>query len=581
MPSDDRDALHRRVEDLEQQVTSLQETISALQDEIRTLSSAQETASESWGSDWPQTVQARLSDRVAAFSSENWTGRLGVGLLVLGLLFLFKYTVDQGWLAPPVRVTFGAVLGGVLLTSGLRIYPTRTRLGGLMLGASSAVVYATVFAAYQLYGLLPYPLAFACMGTVTVATVGLALYHDNAALSVAGAAGGLATPFLLYGETASTVGLVVYVLLLLAGMSAVYLYRGWRSLLYTLVGGGWLVLFLGGLDTALSAAFGNDVPLRDRIAFQIGLVGTWGLLGGVPVARRILQQMAPERWPVPPFPWSTGWKRWVVERPRYLLVNASPLLALAGTHLLWTDVPDLTWAAVAGGGALLYGGAYWRLARIPLPQYAPAHGIVAAFLLTYALSEVLGGATLLLAWSVEGIALHAVARRLDEPVLRRTGHALVAILVVWMAARLESPLDAETALWNSASLSELGVLLGLGGAARFVTSPGLAHLYTGIVWVGWLGWTWSQFVALPNGHAYVSMLWGGTALVLLVLGWRRGSVAQQRGALATLLLFVGKLFLVDLAQLPALWRILLFLGSGGLLLLVSYALPDAKTPAPE
>lgn len=38
----------------------------------------------------------------------------------------------------------------------------------------------------------------------------------------------------------------------------------------------------------------------------------------------------------------------------------------------------------------------------------------------------------------------------------------------------------------------------------------------------------------------------------------------------TLFLVAGKLFLVDLQYLEAVWRILLFLGFGGLFLLLSY-----------
>ena len=37
---------------------------------------------------------------------------------------------------------------------------------------------------------------------------------------------------------------------------------------------------------------------------------------------------------------------------------------------------------------------------------------------------------------------------------------------------------------------------------------------------------------------------------------------------------VGKLFVVDLAELDAIWRILLFLGFGALLMLVSYLVPS-------
>jgi hypothetical protein len=452
------------------------------------------------------------------------------------------------------------------------VYPSRSRLGGLLLGGSSATFYATVFAAYQLYALLPYPFAFACMGVCTLMTFGLAVHHDDAVLGVVGAAGGLGTPFLLYGDTASMIGLVAYLLIVLGGMAGVYLYRGWRSLLYTLVAGGWLVLFIGGIDVALS----SGVAFGDRVALQVGVLGTWLVLGGVPVVRAVLQRLRPAQWPVPALPFGGRLSTWIRERPRYALVNASPLLAMAATRLLWEDVPNETWGLVAAGGAILYALLYARLVRVPLPRYAPAHGIVAVLLLTYALSEGLGGATLLLAWGVEVVALHVVARRLAEPVLRRTGHALLAVLAVWMAARLASPLPEETSLFTSGPLSELGVLVSVGGAALVLSGTTAQRLYQGGVWVGWLAWTWSQFVALPNGHAYVSALWGATALALLIAGWARGATLLQRGALATLVLFVGKLVLIDLAQLPALWRILLFLVSGGVLLLVSYALPDQR-----
>jgi uncharacterized membrane protein len=42
--------------------------------------------------------------------------------------------------------------------------------------------------------------------------------------------------------------------------------------------------------------------------------------------------------------------------------------------------------------------------------------------------------------------------------------------------------------------------------------------------------------------------------------------------MATLFLVVAKLFWVDLAQLQALWRILLFIGFGGVLMLLGYYL---------
>jgi uncharacterized membrane protein len=46
-------------------------------------------------------------------------------------------------------------------------------------------------------------------------------------------------------------------------------------------------------------------------------------------------------------------------------------------------------------------------------------------------------------------------------------------------------------------------------------------------------------------------------------------------AFGTLALFVGKLFLVDLARLSALSRVLLFVGFGAVFLGISYLLPGS------
>jgi uncharacterized membrane protein len=79
---------------------------------------------------------------------------------------------------------------------------------------------------------------------------------------------------------------------------------------------------------------------------------------------------------------------------------------------------------------------------------------------------------------------------------------------------------------------------------------------------------------MPNGQAYVSTVWAVTAAGLLVAGTRWRWSAGQGAGLLTLALFVGKLFLVDLAAVPVLGRIALFVGAGAGFLLLSYALPQ-------
>ena len=572
-------------ESLEERVARLEASVEALQDEVASLRDERgERASEATldeggsvpgrdasGADARPSALARgaawVQDVLTA-RTEDWLNRVGIALLLFGLAFLFTYSVDQGWLVPTVRVAFGTGLGAVLLVGGLRLPGSRTALRQVLLGGSSAAFYTTVFAAHQLYALVPHAVAFACMTAVTVGTFVIAVREDGAALGVIGALGGLGTPFLLNpGTGGSMPGLVGYTVLLLGGMALLYVYRGWRSLLYTSAAGGWLVMM------AAVANVVYDAPTLDQWAVQGGLIAVWLLLGGVPLVRAWLRAQAPNQWPQPRLPDVGGLQALLRTPPAYALAGASPLLAYGLSRILWGAAPDGVWVAVAAAGAGLYGSAYLMLRRRSVSRYGPAHATVAAVLAAVACTEGLDGSTLLVAWSVEALALHAAARRLDAPVLRWTGHAGAAVVAAVWADAVETVQADVPPVLHAAGLSEAAVL-GIALVVSWVLPPALARwVYRGAVLAGGLAWTWQEFAVWPNGDAYVTTVWGLTALVLLVGSARRRSPLLSYAALGTLLLFVGKLFLIDLARLPALWRILLFLGFGAAFLGVSRFVP--------
>jgi len=497
--------------------------------------------------------------------SEDWLNYVGIGLFLLGVAFLLRYTVEQGWLGPPVRIGGGLALGTGLLAAGLRL-PGRRRLREVLLGGSGATFYATVFAAHHLYGLVSAPAAFGAMTAITVATGLLAIRAEAPTLAIVGILGGLGTPFLLYTEDGSLVGLSLYLCLVLSGACAVFWARGWRSLLYTTVVGGWAAFVLTVGRTVLA-----DPTPPDRWALQAGIAVAWLLLGGTPVLRALVRRGRPDRWPVVPPP---RWIRFLLggARPTYGLVPASSFAAFGCTRILWT-APGWAWPLVAGLGAAGYAVAYAGLHRASLPDYAAAHGLVASVLAAYGLAEVLGGAALLVAWGVEALLLLVLARRRNERTLHRTGHTLFAVVAVVLAVRLLGEAASPPPIVEAEAWSEL-VVLGLAAAASsLAAAQWLRQGYRGAALVGWLGWTVHELVALPNGHAYISLLWGLTAALLLVAGARTDRRPLQIAGLAVLAAFVGKLVLVDLASLPPLWRIALFLGFGAAFLALSYLLP--------
>jgi uncharacterized membrane protein len=68
----------------------------------------------------------------------------------------------------------------------------------------------------------------------------------------------------------------------------------------------------------------------------------------------------------------------------------------------------------------------------------------------------------------------------------------------------------------------------------------------------------------------MSVLWAMMGFATIVAGFRRNIAALRYAALALLGLTLAKILLVDMAEVRTIWRILSFVGVGGLLLAVSF-----------
>ena len=625
--------------------------------------------------------------------SQYWLNKIGIGLVLFGVVFFFKYAVDQGWLNPPVRVALGLILGIVLFVIGLRTHLDRPWFSRVMIGGAIATFYITGFAAFQLYDLVSYPVAFGFMVLVTILAFHSAMWQDEAVLSVIGVVGALVTPFLLLDPGPTVAGLALYTSIVLAGTSAVFMYKGWRSLLWTSAVGGWSVLLFALVGVTASST------LLDKLALQAGVVVAWLVFWAVPVMREGLVARHPERWTWPSLP--TAWEdsaqmKTALEWHVHVLTLVVPLLALAFSAGIWPwPLFKAEWGWVAILGAGIYVGMCFRLYRWEAgDRLAYTHAVSATVLLTVGAGLLLRGAPLLIAWTAEMMALHLIARRLSDRVARAGGHLLFAVAWTWLWVRLfmfgpgdfpmlnataltdlavivlmlvsastlpqgdarsgifgrstatgETP-DADvyrfsayaavaTLLWreldggvlllawtvqavalhlvarrwadrtvavaghvlffmvaaflgvrvvggqssgmvvfNVQAVTDL-VVIGAGLAAASVFEKrDEAQAYRVIAHVAALAWLWRELSALPNGSGFVTISWGVYGIVLLVLALMRHLSLARKVAMATLLLVVGKLFLVDLARVEALWRVMLFTGFGGLFLALSYYFRD-------
>ena len=577
--------LHERIASLEAKVAELQEQVDHLQRQapagapkrpVRPPSHVMEKEIERPAfRPSPRAPRDRAARVQSVLKSEDWLNKIGIALLLFGLAFLFQLGIDKGLLTPTVRVVFGVILGVFLFGAGLRLRPKRLRLGQVLLGGSIATFYVTLFAAYQFYNLVSYPVAYSGMGAVTLLGFVLAVRQKDAALAVIATVGGLITPFLLHTDESNIPALVVYTCLILSSAGGIFLYRGWRALLLTSVVGGWLVFMVPWFELT----FDGPGTFVERAAFQAGVLFCLFAFGVLPVVREVWRHGDPDRWTPPAL--KAFARVGFIDRPAIVLVVVAPLVTLGLSRGLW-EMPEIVWGLIEIGVAGLYMAAYLQLRGWELPRLASAHGVVAATLLAISWFEVFEAAWIrLLVLTIEAALIHLLARPLSDRAMRLFGHMVFAIVALWMAQRLLE-LDGQVpALVNGQALVDLVVLALVFGAAWTFRSTALAVLYGLAAYVGLLGWFWRDLAALPNGQAYVSIAWGLSALVLLALGWRRDADLIRNTGLVMLLVVVAKLFIVDLSELEAVWRILLFLGFGGLLLLLSYFFPKLWNPDAE
>jgi uncharacterized membrane protein len=162
-----------------------------------------------------------------------WVG--GVAL-ALGGIFLVRYTIQEGLIGPGVRIVLGALLALALAATGewqrrkedqlsLASLPS-ANIPSILTAAGTTVAYATVYAAYALYGFLPPPAAFILLGIVALLTLGAALLHGPV-LAGLGVIGAYLAPMLVASKAPDFWALYVYIAVINAAAFALARLRLW------------------------------------------------------------------------------------------------------------------------------------------------------------------------------------------------------------------------------------------------------------------------------------------------------------------------------------------------------------------
>ena len=482
-----------------------------------------------------------------------WTGG---AVTLLGVVFFFVLAVNRGWIGPVERVGLGALASLLLFGSGLLV---RHRYGQLYsavaaVGAGIAGGYATLLAAAAMYGLVPDLAALAvAAGIATLGTV-VALRWNSETVAALGLVGATLVPVAhAVDAEISTLG-TAFAGIVLAGTAVVAIRRGWDALLAAAAAAAvpqvvWLVLDAG-----------EGAPARD-----VAVAGAfWLLLLAIGLARREARDGETESL-------STAF------------VLASSLVAGISARVLLDG--EIAGVDKVGAALAVVALSYLVLAAGWFARDRDASALLGAIGLAVgavATAQLLGGASLAVAFSAEAALLAWVAYRLVEPrygflslgyLGLAVGHTLsldarprelfvtashpgadapvaavagLACLIVayyasrWTRTREGEPegLIDEFVASLVAVRRRVGVLAGAAGGVLLVEAASLGVLEAGVA-AGSFDWA----------EVAVTALWGAVAAAALVAG-RRWDEAELFG-LAWAFAAVTKLVLFDVPELTA------------------------------
>jgi uncharacterized membrane protein len=523
----------------------------------------------------PRFATAKPEIDLESRIGSHWLNRIGISAVLIGMSYFLKLAFDNNWIGPTGRVSIGLLAGiGAIVWSesfrkrGYNLFSYSLKAVGV------GVLYLSLWAAFQVYALIPSPVAFLAMVIVTGSTAMLAIKQDAEILAAVALAGGFTTPLLLSTGQNREVALLSYVALLCAASVALVAVKPWRRLLILSYVGmlglyvGWYSEFYRRPEFAVTLFFATTFFAIFAVAPLVSRVPEGSSLLHLPAALTLI---------------NTG----VYFLQAYAMVDeidklamAWFALALAAVHIGLSRIVRRQEPADAEMLRLLHLALAVSLITIAIPIRLDGHWITVGWLveagvLLWVADRI--GARFLHYLAVVALGLGVVRLllvdnfRVDTLLLnsRMATYILamaVLALLAWFSLRRAGDFDRQLAAVAVLAVSALALV----GLSREIGDYFGRQTYAN----GVTSWTQAaeanrHSIAIAEGFTY-SALWMGYGALLMVIGFWRKSAFFRWQALFLIAATIVKVFIYDLSQLDRGYRILSFMILGVLLLAISF-----------
>ncbi|MDD5746571.1 MAG: DUF2339 domain-containing protein [Candidatus Omnitrophica bacterium] len=515
-----------------------------------------------------------------------WFNRIGVLAIILGMGFFLKYVFDNNWIGPLGRVVLGLIAGVAMILTGEYSYRKQYKIfaEGLIAGGA-AILYLSVYSAVNFYHLIPAVIGFGFMAVVTLFAATFAVRFDSPRVLNLSVIGGFLTPFLIFVHGIDPRLFLAYIAVLDIGILGVGYFKKWAQCnLFALV----LTYF-----TYFSWFVSGYRDDNFRIA-EIFLTVYFGLFSVIAILHNFIRKQQ-----------ATSGDMAVVifNGIFYFLANYALLSrqSLRWQHLgflpitlgvLYCLFSYSAFARTRGKDQKLilsYLSLTILFATITIPIELKAHWVTLGFMIEATVLVWLGCLLRSAGLRKTGLVLAAAAllKLLTVDTAAFDYSATAAAYQVVLNKRFFTYLSASVAGLICAGLyqkhkPEIGAGERNTATALVLTSAFILLVNLSLEVHGFFA-TRDLLAAGPytTGHRHapvryyveqfsLSALWVVYSFVLLVIGIFRKFRAMRIMALILFMLTIAKVFLFDVSSIGRGWRILSFVGLGGVLVITSF-----------
>src|SRR5712692_6132440 len=521
--------------------------------------------------------ETNLESRIGS----HWLNRIGIAAVLVGVSYFLKFAFDNNWIGPAGRVTIGMLAGIAVVIWSERFRSRGYKIFSYSLKAVGVgVLYLSLWAAFQVYSLIPSGAAFVAMLAVTSATAVLALTQDAEILAAFALAGGLVTPVLLRTGQNKELQLFSYLVVLDLATLILVVLKPWRRLLL-LSYAGTVLLYIGWYSS-----FYDRSQLRLTLGFATLFFAIFAIA------------------PLLTLPAKN-------ERGLFSILPLLLAFANAGVYFLQTyamyeeiDKHVMAWFALALAAVYIFLSRQVR-ARYPDPAAGQRlhflHLAFAIAFITIAIPIRMDAHWITIGWFVEAAVLLWVADRIHSDFLnafavaalvlgvvrllfidnfystrlifnaRMATHAVaIAVLAIlaWYGSKCNDEKGRNAAAIAIVALNALALIaLSREVSGYYAEQIASARPKPGL----WNQFDWMNLrrVEIARDFTYSALWMGYGALLMLVGFWRRSAFVRWQ-ALLLIAVTIVKVFVYDVSRLDRGYRIVSFIVLGVLLLAISF-----------